>query len=187
MVHLNIAELESPIGTITVAVRNGRLSALSFGNHWAEQVRWLERRFGAIDFTPSADPAGVVSALRAYFDGQLTAIDGIDVDMGGTPFQASVWFALRRVPAGQTTSYGALARAVGSPHAARAVGAANGQNPVSIVVPCHRAIGGNGQLVGYGGGLDRKRWLLQHEGWIELKDQGSRLKSQTELQMTFSL
>jgi methylated-DNA-[protein]-cysteine S-methyltransferase len=187
MEHLNIAELESPIGTITVAVRNGRLSALSFGNHWAEQVRWLERRFGAIDFTRSADPAGVVSVLRAYFDGELTAIDRIDVDMGGTPFQASVWFALRRVPAGHTTSYGALARAVGSPHAARAVGAANGQNPVSIVVPCHRAIGGDGRLVGYGGGLDRKRWLLQHEGWNDSKAERSRLKADTEQQMALSL
>ncbi|RPH58418.1 MAG: methylated-DNA--[protein]-cysteine S-methyltransferase [Acidobacteria bacterium] len=164
MVNLNIAELESPIGIITVAVHDGRLCALSFGDYWRDQVRWLERRFGAIDFQRSTDPAGVVRALRAYFDGQLTAIDRIDVDTGGTSFQASVWHALRRVPAGRTTSYGELARAVGSPQAARAVGAANGQNPVSIVVPCHRAIGGNGQLVGYGGGLDRKRWLLQHEG-----------------------
>jgi methylated-DNA-[protein]-cysteine S-methyltransferase len=185
MERLNIAELESPIGTVTVAVRNGRLCALSFANHWTEQVRWLERRFGPIDFIPSTDPAGVVRALRAYFDGRLTAIDTIDVDMGGTPFQASVWFALRRVPAGHTTSYGALARAVGSPHAARAVGAANGQNPVSIVVPCHRAIGGDGRLVGYGGGLDRKEWLLQHEGWNNAD--GSRLKARGELQNQMTL
>ena len=164
MTILETADLESPIGSIRIAVRGGRLCALGFDDHWKAEVRWLERRFGAIDFARSNDPAGVVRALRAYFDGQLTAIDRIDVDAGGTSFQASVWHALRRVPAGRTTSYGELARAVGSPQAARAVGAANGQNPVSIVVPCHRAIGGDGQLVGYGGGLDRKRWLLEHEG-----------------------
>jgi methylated-DNA-[protein]-cysteine S-methyltransferase len=167
MTSFETADLESPIGTVTVAVRDHRLCALGFSDHWSAEVRWLERRFGAIDFRRSTDPAGVVRALRAYFDGQLRALDQIDVDAGGTTFQASVWHALRRVPAGQTISYGELARAVGSPQAARAVGAANGQNPISIVVPCHRAIGGNGHLVGYGGGLDRKRWLLQHEGVLK--------------------
>ena len=190
MTILETANVESPIGTVRIAVLGGRLCALGFDDHWRAELRWLERRFGAIDLVRSSDPAGVVSALRAYFDGQLTAIDRIDVDMGGTSFQASVWYALRRVPAGRTTSYGELARAVGSPQAARAVGAANGQNPVSIVVPCHRAIGGDGRLVGYGGGLDRKRWLLRHEGWTKaesLKSVGSSLKAQTERQMTFRL
>ena len=129
MTILETANVESPIGTVRIAVLGGRLCALGFDDHWRAEVRWLERRFGAIDLVRSSDPAGVVSALRAYFDGQLTAIDRIDVDMGGTSFQASVWHALRRVPAGRTTSYGELARAVGSPQAARAVGAANGQNP----------------------------------------------------------
>jgi methylated-DNA-[protein]-cysteine S-methyltransferase len=164
MTILETAVIDCPIGTIRVAVLGGRLCALGFDDHWPAEVRWLERRFGAIGFQHSTDPAGVVRALRAYFDGQLTAIDRIDVDTGGTSFQAKVWHALRHVPAGRTTTYGELAREVGSPQAARAVGAANGQNPISIVVPCHRTIGSDGRLVGYGGGLDRKRWLLQHEG-----------------------
>jgi methylated-DNA-[protein]-cysteine S-methyltransferase len=183
MTIFETADVVSPIGTIRIAVRDRRLCALGFDDHWVSEVRWLERRFGSVDFVRTTDPAGVVHALREYFDGKLTAVDRIDVDAGGTSFQASVWYALRRVPAGQTTSYGALARAIGSPHAARAVGAANGQNPISLVVPCHRAIGSDGRLVGYGGGLDRKVWLLQHEGVLgtdqsSLKSQSSSLKAQ---------
>jgi len=164
MMTLETADFESPIGAITIAVRDGRLCALSFAEHWPAQVRWLERRFGPITLRPETDPAGAISALRAYFAGSPDALDRLDVDAGGTPFQASVWQELRKVRPGRTISYGELARAIGSPHAARAVGAANGQNPISIVIPCHRTIGGDRRLVGYGGGLERKRWLLEHEG-----------------------
>jgi methylated-DNA-[protein]-cysteine S-methyltransferase len=158
------AAFESPIGTITIAVRDGRLCALSFADYQPSQVRWLERRFGAITFQPAPNPIGIITALTAYFDGDLTAFDRIELDAGGTPFRARVWSELRKVPAGRTVSYGELAMKIGSPGAVRAVGAANGGNPISIVVPCHRVIGSDGRLVGYGGGLDRKRWLLRHEG-----------------------
>jgi len=112
---------------------------------------------------PTRDPAGVTSALRAYFSGQLEALEGLLVDGEGTDFQRQVWAALREIPAGTTQSYGELARRIGSPAAVRAVGAANGRNPIGVVVPCHRVIGADGTLTGYAGGLDRKRWLLTHE------------------------
>lgn len=164
MTTLDTATFESPIGAISVAVRDGRLCGLTFSDHWPEQARWLERRFGALSFRRQDDPIGIIGALGAYFGGELNAFDRIGVDAGGTEFQASVWAELRKVPAGRTTSYGELASAIGSPRAARAVGAANRQNPIAIVIPCHRAIGRDRRLVGYAGGLDRKRWLLQHEG-----------------------
>jgi len=101
--------------------------------------------------------------LRAYFDGASADIGGLPLDMRGAPFELRVWEALRTIPPGQTTSYGAIAKAVGSPDAARAVGAANGANPIAIIVPCHRVIGASGSLTGYGGGLDKKTWLIDHE------------------------
>jgi len=102
--------------------------------------------------------------LRRYFGGELESLDEIDVELNGTSFQKNVWLALRSVKAGSTMSYSQLAKQVGSPAAVRAVGAANGANPVAVVLPCHRIIGSNGSLTGYGGGLHRKRWLLDHEG-----------------------
>ena len=100
--------------------------------------------------------------LDAYFAGELEAFD-LDLDPRGTPFQQRVWAELTRIPFGETISYSELAHRLGDPKLVRAVGLANGRNPISIVIPCHRVIGANGSLVGYGGGLDRKRWLLQHE------------------------
>jgi methylated-DNA-[protein]-cysteine S-methyltransferase len=105
-----------------------------------------------------------VRRLRAYFAGDLAVLDTIPADPGGTPFQARVWAELRKIPVGSTVSYSELARRADTPDAVRAVGAANGRNPVPIVIPCHRVIGANGTLTGYGGGLDRKQWLLVHEG-----------------------
>jgi methylated-DNA-[protein]-cysteine S-methyltransferase len=102
-------------------------------------------------------------AVEAYFGGDLTAFDAVVVKTGGTVFQQAVWAALRAIPAGETRSYGQLAAAIGSPRAVRAVGLANGSNPVGVIVPCHRVIGANGTLTGYAGGLERKRWLLAHE------------------------
>lgn len=101
--------------------------------------------------------------LRTYFAGEHADVSGIPLDMRGAPFELKVWEALRAIPPGSTTSYGAIARAVASPGAARAVGAANGANPIAILVPCHRVIGASGALTGYGGGLDKKTWLLDHE------------------------
>jgi methylated-DNA-[protein]-cysteine S-methyltransferase len=101
--------------------------------------------------------------MKNYFAGELGAIDDLPVKTAGTPFQRAVWSALREIPLGATESYGKLAERIGRPTAVRAVGLANGSNPIGIVVPCHRVIGANGSLTGYGGGMERKRWLLEHE------------------------
>ena len=101
--------------------------------------------------------------IGRYFAGELTALDSLQCATAGTEFQRRIWSALREIPAGTTTSYGALADKIGKPGAARAAGLANGSNPISIIVPCHRVIGANGALTGYGGGLPRKQWLLAHE------------------------
>jgi len=161
---IEIGEVASPIGKIVVAVRGGRLCALAFDESWPRKRAALERRFGEVEWRRAKDPGGVARALRRYFDGDIEALARIAVDPGGTPFQRAIWTKLRRVPAGRTVSYGELARAAGYPRAVRAVGAANGSNPVGLVIPCHRVIGSSGKLVGYGGGLDRKKWLLAHEG-----------------------
>ena len=162
---LDYTVLESPLGPLTVFAGGGRLMGVEFGDNRADfedqMVRRL-RRAGVVKH--HNDPAGAVSALRSYFAGDLHALDRLIVDPVGTPFQLRVWNALRSVPAGRTASYTDIATAIGAPTATRAVGAANGANPIAIVVPCHRIIGAGGSLVGYGGGLERKRWLLQHEG-----------------------
>jgi methylated-DNA-[protein]-cysteine S-methyltransferase len=127
----------------------------------------LLRRLDFTDHAPNLPrmraPQAIRGALEAYFEGDIAAIDRVPVQADGTPFQLKVWKALREIPAGETISYGELAGRIGQPTASRAVGLANGSNPISIVVPCHRVIGANGKLTGYGGGLDRKRWLLNHE------------------------
>jgi methylated-DNA-[protein]-cysteine S-methyltransferase len=161
---LEVADCTSPIGRITLAAHDGRLCALDFTERWPGRRAALVRRFGAVELRRVADPAGAVSALAAYFAGNLGALDGVAVDPGGTPFQRRVWTALRRVPPGRSVSYGELAREIGAPDAARAVGAGNGANPVALVIPCHRAIRGDGGLGGYAAGVHRKRWLLAHEG-----------------------
>ena len=127
--------------------------------------RLLARYYGKnhITLIPSPRSFGPASAIAAYFDGDLHAIDSLPTATEGTPFQKDVWQALREIPTGQTVSYGVLAKYIGKPAAVRAVGLANGANPIGIVVPCHRVIGADGSLTGYGGGLERKRWLLHHE------------------------
>jgi methylated-DNA-[protein]-cysteine S-methyltransferase len=157
-----IDEIQSPLGCIAIAARDGRLCALEFGR--ARLARQLAGRYPDVPRRHTRNPFGLSVKLRAYLAGDLAAVDRIPVETGGTPFQQRVWRALRRIPAGHTMSYGALARALGVGAAARAVGAANGRNPISLVVPCHRLIGGDAALTGYGGGLWRKRWLLCHEG-----------------------
>ncbi len=161
---LGHARISTPIGALDLWAHDAALCAVAFDRSVADSERWLRRRFPDLETRESADPAGAATALAAYFAGRLDALDAIAVDTGGTPFQQSVWAALRRIPVGRTVSYAGLAAAVGSPRAVRAVGLANGSNPVAVVVPCHRVIGSDGSLTGYGGGLDRKRWLLAHEG-----------------------
>jgi methylated-DNA-[protein]-cysteine S-methyltransferase len=164
MTTLTTATVDTPLGPVLLVARGRRLCALDFAARRDRTVRDLRRRFGAVTLVPAANPAGAARALRDYFRGRLDALNGIAVDLHGTPFQRRVWAALRRIPAGRTLSYSQLAARIGRPAAVRAVGTANGCNPVSIVVPCHRVIASGGGLGGYGGGLDRKRWLLAHEG-----------------------
>jgi methylated-DNA-[protein]-cysteine S-methyltransferase len=160
---ITLTVVSSPVGPLTLAAREDRLIALRFGDERDAVVASLSREErGAI--AESADPAGAVAALKAYFTGDLGALDRLAVDPRGTPFQQRVWGALRSVTAGRTAAYSDIASTIGLPMAIRAVGAANGANPIAIVVPCHRIIGRSGSLVGYGGGLERKRWLLEHEG-----------------------
>jgi methylated-DNA-[protein]-cysteine S-methyltransferase len=160
---IELARVASPIGTLTIAVRDGRACAVDFAGRWERRRHALERRFGRVDVEPADDPAGVATALRAYFAGDVAALDRISVDPGGTAFQQRVWTALRAIAAGGTASYADVARAIGRPTAVRAVGAANGANPVALLIPCHRVVGADGGLTGYAGGLERKRWLLAHE------------------------
>ena len=158
---LLIDEIPSPLGRIAIAARAGRLCALEYGR--ARLIRVLAARYPSVPRRRARNPFGLSARIRKYLLGDLAALDRIAVETGGTPFQQRVWRALRRIPAGRTMTYGALARALGRRAASRAVGAANGRNPISLVVPCHRLIGGDGSLTGYGGGLWRKRWLLRHE------------------------
>jgi O-6-methylguanine DNA methyltransferase len=162
MIH--VATMASPIGPLTIAARGPRVCLLHFGADGADPRAMLGRWYRDEPIELHPDPAGAVSALREYFGGSMAALDGIEVEMNGTPFQKRVWAALRSVRCGTTTSYAAIAKTINAPKAVRAVGAANGANPVAVIVPCHRIIGTNGSLTGYGGGLERKRWLLQHEG-----------------------
>ena len=161
---MEMVRFESPLGVLTLAIREQRLCAVEFPDSWPRTRARLARRFGDVDLREVRHVAGVTDHVRAYFDGDLQALDRIAVEPAGTPFQQRVWSKLRRIPVGRTTSYGDIARAVAAPNAVRAVGAANGANPIPIVVPCHRVIGADGSLTGYGGGLERKRWLLAHEG-----------------------
>jgi len=163
MTTIETARVETPIGTLLLAARQGTLVALDFGDRLDAQRRELERRFGPCLLEDRPDPAGAVGRLHAYFDGDVEAIDAVPADPGGSVFQRKVWDELRRIRVGTTVSYSELARRVGAPRSVRAVGAANGRNPVAVVIPCHRVIGADGSLTGYGGGLDRKQWLLAHE------------------------
>jgi methylated-DNA-[protein]-cysteine S-methyltransferase len=141
-----------------------RLRVFDWAGYETRMRRLLVRHYGPIEPQAAVAPQPLKAALSAYFDGDLTSLDAIACATGGTSFQRAVWAALRSIPAGTTLSYGALAQRIGRPAAVRAVGLANGANPIGVVVPCHRVIGADGSLTGYGGGIERKRWLLRHEG-----------------------
>ena len=162
--QLRLNRLRSPIGEILLVTGHcGAVRALDFADYEARMHRLLQRHYGDYQLKDGAAPQDVTAILDSYFDGDLTALKTVATATGGTDFQRRVWAALRAIPAGSTLTYGALAKALGNPAASRAVGLANGANPIGIIVPCHRVIGANGKLTGYGGGLDRKRWLLDHE------------------------
>lgn len=149
--------IDSPYGPLTLVATEGVLSALYMTE---QRHRPPQETFGVVDPRPFG---GVIDQLDEYFAGERTEFD-LPLRLDGTPFQRTVWEQLRLIPYGETRSYGQLADALGKSGASRAVGLANGKNPVGIIVPCHRVIGSTGSLTGYGGGLDRKRRLLAFEG-----------------------
>jgi methylated-DNA-[protein]-cysteine S-methyltransferase len=162
-----LSRVATPIGVaLILADAEGRLRALDWAEYEERLHRLLRRRYGAGHVRLSERPVAAETGARlaAYFAGDIRALEGMAVATRGTPFQELVWNALRGIAPGETMSYGALARRIGRPAASRAVGLANGANPVGLVIPCHRVIGADLSLTGYGGGLHRKRWLLAHEG-----------------------
>jgi len=160
---LEWTELPSPVGRLTLVACDARLVGLCFEGLWEKRRAMLERRFEGCRFVRAGDAAGTTERLKRYFHGDPAALDSVEVDLHGTSFQQAVWQQLRRIPSGQTRSYAEIASAIGSPAAVRAVGAANGANPIGLVVPCHRVIGSDGRLTGFAGGVEAKRWLLAHE------------------------
>ena len=178
MISVLSDRIETPLGPLLLLARDGMLIGLEFDDHPERVARDLRIRYGSSDRFPAENPYGFSNRIRAYFEGDLKAIEKVPTDGGGTEFQRRVWAELKLIPCGVTVSYGDIARRLGHPQATRAVGLANGRNPVSIVVPCHRVIGADGSLTGYGGGLDRKKWLLAHEGVLV---SGDRIGKQHDL------
>ena len=162
---LTLDRIPTPVGEVLLVTdETGAVRALDFADYEDRMNRLLERHAPGASLTAGRSPESVRTAVERYFSGDVRALEGLTVTTRGTAFQRSVWKALRDIPAGETRSYGQLAAAIGAPKAVRAAGLANGQNPVALIVPCHRVIGANGALTGYAGGLERKRWLLGHEG-----------------------
>lgn len=163
---LELTHTRTPVGPIALVARDGKLVGLTLdgafdAGHPVE--RHLRRHLGTFTTRLAPDAAGAATRLERYFAGELRALDEQPVNLLGTEFQRAVWTALREIPAGETRSYAALARALGRPNAVRAVAAANGANPIALFVPCHRVIAADGTLWGYGGGLPMKQALLTHE------------------------
>jgi methylated-DNA-[protein]-cysteine S-methyltransferase len=166
ILQLSIDGVKTPIGVLLlVSDKDGRLRALDWTDYEERMVRLLRLHYGThgYELVPAHNPNGLSDKMLRFFAGDLHTIDDIETATAGTPFQRSVWNELRQIPTGSVISYSTLAQKIGRSGAARAVGLANGSNPIGIVVPCHRVIGSNGTLTGYGGGLERKRWLLDHE------------------------
>jgi len=161
----SIDRLDTPIGVaLVVTDAGGMLRAFDWEDHAGRLKGLLRLQYGAVELKEARAPKAIRSALSHYFKGDLDALKTIEWRIAGTPFQRKVWNALPKIPVGTTMTYGALAAKLGSPNAMRAVGHANGSNPISVVIPCHRLIAADGSLVKYGSGLARKRWLLTHEG-----------------------
>lgn len=161
----NLDRLDTPIGVaLVVSDDDGVLRALDWEDYEPRMKELLRLQYGAVVLKETRAPHELKTPLSGYFKGDLDRLQQVKWRVAGTPFQQMVWKALPKIPAGTTMSYGALAAKIGLPKAIRAVGHANGSNPISVVVPCHRLIGANGSLIKYGGGLERKRWLLKHEG-----------------------
>ncbi|WP_296554669.1 methylated-DNA--[protein]-cysteine S-methyltransferase [Pigmentiphaga sp.] len=171
---LFLNHLDSPLGAMLLVTDADQVvRALDFADHGARLHRGLREHYGDVTLAEAPAPAGIADALARYFDGEWEALDALRTATAGSTLQRRVWAALRRIPAGTTTTYGRLARELGfdDPRAAIAIGAANGANPIAIIVPCHRVIASNGDLKGYAWGLHRKRWLLEHEKAMTVKEQ----------------
>lgn len=164
-VTFGVDRLPTPIGSaLLITDDDGALRAFDWDDNELRIKELLRRQYGAVVLQERRAPAALAKGLTAYFKGDLDRLADVVWRIAGTPFQQKVWSALAKIPVGQTMSYGAMAAQLDVPRAMRAVGAANGANPISVVLPCHRLIGTDGKLVKYGGGLERKRWLLRHEG-----------------------
>jgi O-6-methylguanine DNA methyltransferase len=163
--NLHLERLPTAIGDMLIVTDDqDRLRALDFADYEDRMRRLLARHYGSVDLTARPSPSPASQAIGDYLAGDLDALDGLEVATGGTEFQREVWAAHRAIPVGETVSYSGLAQRIGRPKAVRAVGLANGSNPLAVVVPCHRVIGASGHLTGYAGGMERKAWLLRHEG-----------------------
>lgn len=161
-----LSHLDSPLGAMLLVTDAQQVvRALDFADHRARLYRGLREHYGEVELTEIPAPAAVADAMARYFAGDLNALDALRTATAGSELQRRVWAALRRIPAGTTTTYGKLAKELGfdDPRAAIDMGAANGANPIAIIVPCHRVIASNGDLKGYAWGVHRKRWLLEHE------------------------
>jgi methylated-DNA-[protein]-cysteine S-methyltransferase len=156
--------VETPIGDMILVAKDGALLMLEFRDSEDRVTREMRARFGEVELQEASNPFGLSDIIRDYFAGNLHAIDNLITDGGGTQFEQQVWKELRKIPVGSTVSYGEIAKKLGDINLSRAVGIANARNPVAVVVPCHRVIGSDGTMTGYGGGLHRKEWLLRHEG-----------------------
>ena len=156
--------IETPIGDMILVARDGVLLLLEFEDAMPRIEREMKWRFKDHELQQTKNPFGLSDIMCDYFGGNIHAVDNILTDGGGTAFEKQVWSELRKIPTGTTVSYGHIARKLGDINLSRAVGTANGRNPISIVVPCHRVIGADGSMTGYGGGIARKEWLLRHEG-----------------------
>ena len=163
-VELLTDTIHSEIGSIVIVTDARTVVALDFADGETRMMELLSRRFENVVLRHEHDPLDAAGRIEAYLAGDLQALDEIKVNPGGTEFQQTVWLALRKIPAGTTRTYAQLAAAIGRPSAPRAVGFANSLNPVALVIPCHRLVGSDATLTGYAGGLERKRWLLRHEG-----------------------
>ncbi|MGA0605010.1 methylated-DNA--[protein]-cysteine S-methyltransferase [Phenylobacterium sp. VNQ135] len=160
---LTLDRIQTPIGTaLVVTDEEGVLRAFNWTDYEDRMRSWIGRRYPKAALAEGRSPTR--PAFERYFAGNLDALSSVPWDGAGTEFQKKVWATLCDIPTGETWTYAKLARAIGKPAAVRAVGLANGSNPVAVVVPCHRVIGSDGSLTGYGGGLPRKKWLLAHEG-----------------------
>ena len=164
--HLLEERIPSPIGQIVLlSDAAGAVRALDFADYGPRMRRLLDAHYGPLgwhlELSPTRSQSG--QAIERYFEGDFEVLTGVKTETAGTPFQRAVWTSLRALRSGETCSYAALASAIGRPKAVRAVGSANGANPIAIIVPCHRVIGSSGALTGYGGGIGRKQWLLAHE------------------------